>query len=313
MNRPWITIITPTFNNDKTLYDTVRSVLSQNYPNIEYIIVNDGSNHFDSDRITGLSNSCRPDITLKIISNEYNIGTVKSLNKAIRNSSGKYIFNIAADDCFNDDDVISNWVDEFEKTDYMVITGLRDVYDPEMKVCLRTDPPKKVKKLIAKEDPSLLFHAMIKHNLIIGCCTAYSRKCIEKYGLFDEKYPYIEDYPRYLSLSRNGVPIHLFERVVIKYRIGGISSSENIDERYEKESDDILKNEILPYVEDSNAAISLYNSWKRRNHIKKDFTTSYFSTQKKTLKISCLIKYGLKDPKMVALFLHDAIKVKVHH
>ena len=43
MELPKISIITITFNSEKTLEETIESVLSQNYPNLEYLIIDGGS------------------------------------------------------------------------------------------------------------------------------------------------------------------------------------------------------------------------------------------------------------------------------
>lgn len=42
-NLPIVSIITPCYNGEKTLGRLMKSVMQQTYPNIEYILVNDGS------------------------------------------------------------------------------------------------------------------------------------------------------------------------------------------------------------------------------------------------------------------------------
>ena len=41
--QPQISIVTITFNSEKTVEETIRSVISQDYPNLEYIIIDGGS------------------------------------------------------------------------------------------------------------------------------------------------------------------------------------------------------------------------------------------------------------------------------
>lgn len=49
-----------------------------------------------------------------------------------------------------------------------------------------------------------------------------------KYGLYDEKYTLLEDYPRWIKLTEKGVNIVFWDHIVVKYRKGGVSSKPNI-------------------------------------------------------------------------------------
>lgn len=312
MDCPLVTVLTPSYNSGPTILETVASVLSQDYPNIEYIIIDDGSNRFEPDLILEFAHEKNPSINIKIIQNDINMGTPHSLNRGISESSGKYIFNIASDDRFHDKHVISDWTREFETTGALVITGLRDVFDHKMKVRFRTDPPKKVRKTIIEDSPSELFRKMYGTNMIIGCSTAFSRKCVEHYGKFNENYHIIEDYPQYLKLSREGVKIHFFNRIVVDYRSGGISSQQRFNERYESESDSILKNEVLPFTEEKEKAIEAYQAWKKRAMDKQEFLRKYTASSNIFSKTLCLFRYGLKDRGMALLFMQERLILALH-
>ena len=312
MESPLITVITPSFNNESTIMETVASVLSQDYPLMEYIIVDDGSDRFEPERILELAREVNPSVDVRIIQNDRNMGTPYSLNRGITESSGKYIFTLASDDRFHDERVISDWTREFEATGTLIITGQRDVFDPDMHVRFRTDPSKKVRKKISTSTPAELFRQMYGTNMIIGCCTAYSRECIKQYGAFDEQYHIIEDYPYFLNLSRNNVKIHLFDRIVVDYRTGGISSQLRFNDQYESESDSIFRNEVLPYAEDKEEATRAYERWKERTLEKRQFLMRYASSRNFFSKMACLFRYSLKDWGMALLFMQERVLLALH-
>src|SRR6478672_10157769 len=89
---PLISVIIPVFNGEKTIYETVQSVLNQTFKNIEVIIINDGS----QDKTLKIVESIQ-DNRLKIFSYA-NAGLAASRNRGINLASGEYISFIDADD-----------------------------------------------------------------------------------------------------------------------------------------------------------------------------------------------------------------------
>jgi len=89
-----ISVIIPLYNKQNTIARCINSVCSQEYDNIEIIIVNDGSTD-------GSLSICREyekkDKRVKIV-NKNNEGVSKARNDALLKSNGKYIFFIDADD-----------------------------------------------------------------------------------------------------------------------------------------------------------------------------------------------------------------------
>lgn len=257
-----VSVITPSYNSPD-IYAAIDAVLKQSYGNIQYIIVDDGSDDFDKQKITTYINqNNKGNVSAEVIVNPTNMGTVFAMNTAMRAAKGEYIINLAGDDCFYDKDVVADIVCEFEKSGAEIITGLRLEYDRELKKALRLRPKKAQCELIKNSTSKELFEAMSGSNFIFGCCTARTRSCVEKYGLYDERYRLIEDYSMNMKLLRNNVRFYFFERIFVKYRSGGTSFASNLNQTYMIESDEIFKNEIEPFCFDASAARNGYESWK---------------------------------------------------
>lgn len=91
---PWpkISIITPSFNQAQFLEETIRSVLLQNYPNLEYIIIDGGS----TDGSVGIIKKYKPWLTYWV--SEKDRGQSHAINKGIRKAQGEILFWLNSDD-----------------------------------------------------------------------------------------------------------------------------------------------------------------------------------------------------------------------
>ena len=108
---PLVTIICLCYNQKDFVQEAVQSVIEQDYPYIELIIVDDASTDGSQDLIKDLARK-RPKIkTLLLNSNQ---GNCKAFNQALDLAKGKYIIDLAADDvlCPNR---VSYGVEELEK------------------------------------------------------------------------------------------------------------------------------------------------------------------------------------------------------
>lgn len=96
-----ITVVTVCFNAEKVLEQTMLSVLSQTYKDIEYLVIDGGSKDGTLDIIKKYSDK------VKWIS-EPDKGIYDAMNKAIKMASGEWINFMNAGDCFASIDVLEN-------------------------------------------------------------------------------------------------------------------------------------------------------------------------------------------------------------
>src|SRR5690606_2165227 len=92
MDKPKISIITVVFNAGLLLEKTLKSIISQNYPHIEYVIIDGGSTDGTLDVIQSNAEH------ISFWSSEPDKGIYDAMNKGLKNSTGDYIWLLNAGD-----------------------------------------------------------------------------------------------------------------------------------------------------------------------------------------------------------------------
>ena len=110
-------VITICFNSEAVIRKTVESVLSQSYPEIEYVIVDGASSDGTLSVVREYSSAFQEKgYTLKIISEPDN-GIYDAMNKGIRNSSGDIIGIINSGDWY-EPDAVKTAAEAYQKDSY---------------------------------------------------------------------------------------------------------------------------------------------------------------------------------------------------
>ncbi|MBV6624297.1 MAG: glycosyltransferase [Rivularia sp. (in: Bacteria)] len=94
---PLISVIIPVYNGEKTIRQTIESVLNQTYTNLELIVINDGSRDLTLNVICSIK-----DYRLKVFSYD-NAGVCMSRNRGIERARGQFISFLNADDTWTRD------------------------------------------------------------------------------------------------------------------------------------------------------------------------------------------------------------------
>jgi glycosyltransferase involved in cell wall biosynthesis len=105
-----VTIITVVYDNFKYIRDSIESAISQNYPLIEYIVIDGGS----SDGTLGIIEEYRDRISVLV--SESDAGIYDALNKGIRMATGDVVAILHSDDLFFDEFVVSDMVKKMSDT-----------------------------------------------------------------------------------------------------------------------------------------------------------------------------------------------------
>jgi glycosyltransferase involved in cell wall biosynthesis len=208
-----ISIITVVYNDVEHIEKTIKSVISQNYPNIEYLII-------DGNSSDGTLEKCKKysERISKIVS-EHDTGIYNAMNKGIKLATGEWLFFLNSGDVFCDENVISNVFKNENNAD--IIYG--KAITPDGKLCYY---PQKITKTM------FIMERMICHQAI------FARKKTFFDNLFDEGYRIIADRVwLYKCLCAKKV-VEKKNIIVSIYDTNGISSNK---EKFDKESLRFLK------------------------------------------------------------------------
>ena len=205
-------IITIVYNAADLIEETMRSVLDQNYPEIEYIIIDGSSNDGTQVKIEKLLPAFIRKGIKTIYSSEPDKGISDAFNKGIRKASGDIIVLINAGDCLLPgalEKVADAWAEDDE-----IVYGKTLAID------------KKNNLRYLREIPcNLDLSKMVYNGLVFTHQSAFVKKTVyDKYGLYDENIKYIMDSFLFIHFYQMGVHFRYLDEVLVSMLYGGISS-----------------------------------------------------------------------------------------
>jgi glycosyltransferase involved in cell wall biosynthesis len=210
-----VSVIMPVFNSAKFLKRSIESVINQSYKNLEFIIVDDGSTDNSLEIILQYT---AVDKRVKVFRNK-NSGPGEARNIGLRNSTGKFIQFIDADDSYN-----SNMIEEMYRNinllnSDIIICDFDNIIDAEHKktYTISNIKNKTVKKRNKKDYDELLFKLYHANLLFDVWNKMYRAEIIKDNNIFFPKLSLGEDALfnlRYLQCSDN---INYLNKVLYNY------------------------------------------------------------------------------------------------
>lgn len=229
-----ISIVTVVYNGEKFLEDCIKSVLSQTYPYIEYIVIDGGSNDGSLAILEKYKNHIAHFVS------EKDQGMYDALNKGIKMATGDVVGILNSDDMLASPDVIELIASCFISQDPEILYGNLNYVSPGQ-------TEKIIRKWISKP--------FTKRSIVLGWMPAHptfyaKRSLFANLGYYSLSFDSAADYELMLRfLYRNDVKAVFLDKLIVKMRTGGMSNA-SLKHRYRAFVNDYkaLKTNKVPFA-----------------------------------------------------------------
>ena len=208
-SNPKISVVTISYNSSKTIRNTIDSVLSQDYENIEYIVIDGNS----TDETTDIIRSYGDKISYFI--SEKDDGLYDAMNKGIRAATGDIIGILNSDDFYYTNHVISDIAEMF------IFNETDAVYGDLLYVdTIDTDNIRRYWK-----SGDFVLKNMRKGWTVPHPTFFVKKEIYNRYGLYSIRLKSASDYEMIIRLLyKNKIIVNYLPKILVKMRIGGISN-----------------------------------------------------------------------------------------
>lgn len=183
---PRVSVVMAIYNTERYLRQAVESILAQSYRDLEFIIVDDGSDDGGLELLRTMADS-----RLRVVSRSHE-GFTRALNAGIELATGDYIARMDGDD-----------IAAPRRLEHQVT--LLDQY-PEIGVvgtaCQRIDEGDKfLASWFPPATDKLIRHTMIRHNPFLHPSVTMRRAVLQRAGGYDERYVVAQDYDLWFRMA----------------------------------------------------------------------------------------------------------------
>ena len=213
--QPLVTVITPLYNAEKYIVETIESVVNQTYQNWEMIIVDDCSTDNSRDIVKEYETK---DSRIKLIESKTNFGgPARPRNVGIKNAEGKYIAFLDADDVWYSNK-LSTQIKYMIENQLDISCTLSNKIDKDSKKIVSKPSYTKKENNILNSKKTYL-EKIIQWNFITFASAVVARDKIE-YFSENTNMVAVEDYRLWLSLlSNENITFELINEFLLDYRV----------------------------------------------------------------------------------------------
>ncbi|WKD85552.1 PGL/p-HBAD biosynthesis glycosyltransferase [Polaribacter huanghezhanensis] len=213
---PLFSIVTVSYNSEKTIRDTIKSVLNQVFTNFEYILVDGKSTDKTVEIIKSFENQFKEKkIPYQWIS-EKDAGIYDAMNKGLKLASGEIIGILNSDDWYTKT-AISTVVEKNQNNTNTIISGKKNKVNSKKEI---------LKTIQNKKDIAAYIHKIMPIN---HPATFVHKTVYDKIGLFDTQYKLSADYDLiYRAFNANASFLFVDEVLVNMRNTGATHQSKNL-------------------------------------------------------------------------------------
>lgn len=206
-----VSIITVCFNSAKTIRDTIESVLSQDYPHIEYIVIDGGSSDQTLEIVKEYSNR------IAVIVSEKDRGIYDAMNKGIFLARGEIVGMLNSDDVYIDEHAVSHLMKRMEDTRADSVFADLVIVDPD-----------NLNKVMRYYDSSYFNPNKFRFGWMPAHPTFFVKKVLyDTVGPYSLDYQISADYEMLIRLLWVQKASYTYlQKPVVKMRYGGASTAD---------------------------------------------------------------------------------------
>lgn len=199
-----VSVVIPAYNRQAYIADTIESVLAQTVPDVELIVVDDGST----------------DDTLAIVSRygdavrcirQQNLGAAAARNRGAREATGQFIAFLDSDDQWNPNFLSTMLVAATRHPQAAALYAFAQMIDANGKLLLQ-------KTHHVVYDPDDLYAVLLRANFLLPSTMLFRRAALIEVGLFDVSLRRLQDWDLWLRMLRADMMFVGVQRCLVRYR-----------------------------------------------------------------------------------------------
>lgn len=268
---PLVSVIVMSYNSGSTIYETLESIKKQSYPNIELIVSDDCSsdkthqvvNEWIKNNSERFSNFC-------FVTSPVNTGIPSNSNRGIAHAHGQWIKTIAADDLLMPDSISIYMKYVSLKEDCNVLfSKIKRFKIKDGRVTYLEDSDNKIDLFVENQfsvaDSHRQFKLLLERGCLMAAPTVFFKKEVLDKNKFPESYRFLDDYPMWLKLTRNGYKLSYLPQETVLYRVGESVSNSSMfyySHNFMRSKTLFFWNECLDFFKEENMQ-EAYNKYRK--------------------------------------------------